>query len=194
MELYVKTREEWRKWLGLHHTRAEDVWLIYYKKQSGKPRIPYSDAVEEALCFGWIDGKIRRINDDYYIQRFTPRRHGSRWSKYNIERVEKMMREGRMQPSGLAAFKEVLENPDLIYDNRSDRDPEIPDDLKHELGRNKKAKDNFLKFSMSVRRIYIEWLKSSKKEETRIRRIRRIIDLSERNIRPGLSLPPSPPS
>ena len=74
MELYVKTREEWRKWLEENHSSVQGIWLIYYKKPSGKPRIPYNEAVEEALCFGWIDGKIKRVNEDYYVQWFTPRR------------------------------------------------------------------------------------------------------------------------
>ena len=95
MELYLKTREEWRKWLEENHSKAEEIWLIYYKKPSGKSRIPYTDAVEEALCFGWIDGKIKRINDDYYIQRFTPRRPGSKWSKLNMERVQKLIKKAR---------------------------------------------------------------------------------------------------
>ncbi len=87
MEIYLRTREEWRKWLEKNHDNCTEIWLRYYKKPSGMLRIPYSDAVEEALCFGWIDGKIKRINEDYYIQRFTPRRPGSRWPKYNIERM-----------------------------------------------------------------------------------------------------------
>ena len=98
MELYVKTRAEWRKWLEENHSSVQGIWLIYYKKISGRPRIPYSDAVEEALCFGWIDGKIKRVNDDYYIQWFTPRRPGSRWSKLNMGKVEKLIREDRMKP------------------------------------------------------------------------------------------------
>lgn len=186
MELYVTSRTEWRKWLEKNHSIAEDVWLIYYKKPSGKPRIPYADAVEEALCFGWIDGKIKRIDADYYIQRFTPRRSGSRWSKYNVERVQKLIKEGRMEPAGLDAFREALERPELIYDNRTDGDPEIPDDLMIALRKNNEAFSNFMNFPQSTRRIYIEWLKSAKKAETRPRRIEKIIGLSERKVRPGM--------
>jgi uncharacterized protein YdeI (YjbR/CyaY-like superfamily) len=186
MELYLKSREEWRKWLEKNYSIAEEVWLIYYKKPSGKPRIPYTDAVEEALCFGWIDGKIKRINEDYFIQRFTPRRHGSRWSKYNVERVQKLIKEGRMEPAGLNAFREALEKPELIYDNKADGDPEIPGDLITALRRSNKAFDNFMNFSQSSRRIYIEWLNSAKKAETRPGRIEKIIELSEKNIRPGI--------
>jgi len=186
MELYFKTRKEWREWLEKNHDTADEVWLRFYKKPSGKPRIPYNEAVEEALCFGWIDGKIKRINEDYYIQRFTPRRKGSRWSKYNIDRVQKLIREGLMTPPGLKVYQEALVKPELIYDNRADGDPDIPLDLMKELNRNKTALNNFLKFSRSARRIYIEWLKSGKRPETRERRIIRIVELAEKNIRPGI--------
>ena len=187
-DLYVTDRIEWRKWLEKNHKTLEEVWLRYYKKPSGKPRIPYVDAVEEALCFGWIDGKIKRINDDYFIQRFTPRRPGSRWSKYNIDRVKKLMEQGQMKPAGLKAFEESVRKPHLVYDDRRDGNPEIPDDLLKELKKNKSALKNFNTFSQSSRRIFIEWLNSAKKPETRIRRITRIIDLSEKNIKPGMGV------
>jgi uncharacterized protein YdeI (YjbR/CyaY-like superfamily) len=186
MELYIKTRKEWHAWLKRNHSTAEDVWLIYYKKPSGKERIPYIHAVEEALCFGWIDGKIKRINEDYYIQRFSPRRRGSRWSKYNIERVERLIREGKMEPEGMLAFQEVLDKPHLIYDNRSDGDPEIPEDLNDALRGNNMAKKNFMNFSQSAQRIYVEWLKNAKRSETREKRIKKIVELSEKNKRPGM--------
>ncbi len=188
MELYFTTRKEWRRWLGKNHKTSEGVWLRYYKKPSGKPRIPYVDAVEEALCFGWIDGKIKRINEDYYIQRFTPRRPGSRWSKYNIERIKKLTELGLMKPAGLQAFKESVEKPHLVYDNRKDGIPVIPDDLKFELKKNRTAFKNFNNFTQSSRRMYIDWLNSAKKPETRIRRISKIIDLSEKNIKPGMNV------
>jgi len=186
MDLYFKTRKEWRKWLEKNHDTADEVWLKFYKKSSGKPRIPYNDSVEEALCFGWIDGKLKRINDDYYIQRFSPRRSGSRWSKYNIVRIQKLIENGLMAPAGLKAYQEALQKPELIYDNKADGDPEIPADLMKLLKRNKTALNNFLKFSQSARRIYIEWLKSGKRPETRERRIIRIVELAEKNIRPGI--------
>jgi uncharacterized protein YdeI (YjbR/CyaY-like superfamily) len=186
MELYVKTREEWHMWLEENYSTSDEVWLVYFKKPSGKPRIPYVDAVEEALCFGWIDGKIKRINEDYFIQRFTPRRPGSRWSKYNLERVRKLIKEGRIRPEGLKAYKKALEKPDLIYDNRADVDPVIPEDLMSSFAHNSLSYNNFLNFSLSSRRIYIDWLNSAKKAETRPKRIQKIISLAEKNIRPGM--------
>jgi uncharacterized protein YdeI (YjbR/CyaY-like superfamily) len=186
MELYLTNRNEWRKWLEDNHSTMDEVWLIYYKKPSGKPRIPYNDAVEEALCFGWIDGKIKRINDDYYIQRFTPRRPGSRWSKYNLERVQRLIEEGAMRPEGLKAYNVVLEKPELMYGNRADGEPVIPDDLMNALGKSSLACNNFLRFSVSTRRLYIDWLNSAKKTETRPKRIEKIIMRAEKNIPPGM--------
>lgn len=188
MELYITTRKEWRKWLEKNHSTCEEAWLRYYKKPSGKPRIPYADAVEEALCFEWIDGKIKRINEDYYIQRFTPRRCGSRWSKYNIDRIEKLTSDGKMHPSGLKAYREAMEKPELVYADRRDGMPSPSDDLLAELTKNKRALGNFNNFPQSARRIYIEWLNSAKRPETRIRRIARIIELSEKNIKPGMNV------
>jgi uncharacterized protein YdeI (YjbR/CyaY-like superfamily) len=186
MELYFKNRKEWRRWLENNSLKYQEVWLVYYKKLSGKPRIPYNDAVEEALCFGWIDGKIKRINEEYYIQRFTPRRPGSRWSKYNIERVELLMKKNLMKPEGLQAYQEALDRPELLYDNRKDGDPAVPDDLLLKMSSNTMASVNFHNFTQSVRRIYIEWLNSAKRNETRMRRIDKIILLAEKNQRPGM--------
>lgn len=186
MELYFTSRKEWRTWLETNHSVSEGVWLIYYKKASGKPRIKYEDAVEEALCFGWIDGKIKKINEDYFIQRFTPRRPGSRWSKYNIERVKRLIDNGMMKPEGLRAYEEVLRKPGLAYDNRTDEDPVIPDDLMASLKNNCQAFDNFMKFSVSTRRLYISWLCDAKRETTRQSRILKVVEFSEQNRKPGM--------
>jgi uncharacterized protein YdeI (YjbR/CyaY-like superfamily) len=186
MEFYASTREEWREWLERNHSESEGVWLIYFKKSSGKPRIPYNDAVEEALCFGWIDGKIRKINEEYYVQLFTPRRRGSRWSKYNIDRVKKMIKESKMEPAGLSAFKEALEKPDLIYENRSGGVPLLPEELADALSRNITAYENFKNFPLSAQRMYILWFNNAKREGTRASRINKIVEFAEKNVRPGM--------
>lgn len=171
-----------------NHLSSDEVWLIYYKKPSGKPRIKYDDAVEEALCFGWIDGKIKRVNEEYYIQRFTPRRSGSRWSKYNIERVRKMIENGLMAPEGLVAYQEVIDNPSLAYDNVKNGEPAIPDDLMCELNKNELAYKYFTGFPASARRIYISWLEDAKRPQTRVSRIMKIVAFAEKNIRPGMNM------
>ena len=186
MELYLKSREEWRMWLEENYSSVHGIWLIYYKKQSGKPRIPYNDAVEEALCFGWIDGKIKRVNEECYMQWFTPRRRGSRWSKLNISRVEKMISLGLMKPEGLNAYKEISENPKLMYDIKSERDLPVPDDLIDALKKNIAAYDNFMRFPPSSRKLYVLWLNDAKRDETRINRIEKIVDRSEKNIKAGM--------
>jgi len=186
MEFHFKNREEWRRWLGENSTSEDGIWMIIYKKHTKKECVPYNDAVEEALCFGWIDGKIKRINDEYYIQYYTPRRRNSRWSKYNIERVEKLIGEGRMTPAGIRAYNEIFKKPELAYDNKASGEPEIPQDLLSALKENETAISNFMKFSPSARRIYIEWLNSSKRAETRSNRILKIIEAAKSNKRPGI--------
>ena len=186
MELFFKNREEWHKWLEDNSAASDGLWLMIYKKHTGKECISYVDAVEEALCFGWIDGKLKRVNDDYYIQSYTPRRPGSRWSKYNIERVERLIREGRMTPAGMEAYNKIFTNPHLVYDNRSSGDPEIPEELLSALKENESALQNFKNFPPSARRIYIEWYKYAKRDKTRMDRIKKIVRLSEQNHRPGI--------
>jgi uncharacterized protein YdeI (YjbR/CyaY-like superfamily) len=187
LEYYFQTREEWRDWLERNHKTAAEAWLICYKKNSGRARIPYDETVEEALCFGWIDGKIKSVNREYFLRRFTPRKKNSRWSKYNIDRVEKLREQGLMKEEGLKAYEELLRKPHLAYDNRADGPPEIPPDLMQGLESSRKALGNFMNFSPSSRKIYIEWLNSAKRPETREKRIARIIDYSERNIKPGIT-------
>jgi len=177
---------EWREWLKRNHLALSEIWLVYYKKGSGKPRIAYRDAVEEAICFGWIDGKIRRVNEDYYVQRFTPRRKGSRWSRHNIEIAGKLAVSGMMAPAGMNLYREALADPRLVYDNRAEPDPGIPDDLLAALKENPSALDNFIGFPPAARRTYIYWLDTAKKKETRAKRIARIAGYAEKNIKPGM--------
>jgi uncharacterized protein YdeI (YjbR/CyaY-like superfamily) len=186
MEIHFKDRKDWRSWLETNSRSSDGLWIKVYKKHTGTECIPYAEAVEEALCYGWIDGKIKRINDEYYIQWYTPRRPGSRWSKYNIDRVKKLIKEGRMTHDGMTAYEEVLKKPHLIYDNRVTGETQIPEDLMSELKRNKTAFDNFMKFPPSSRRMYIEWMKFAKRVITRQDRIKKIILFSEQNKRPGM--------
>ena len=108
--IYLPTREAWRDWLDKHHDSEPLIWLIHYKKHTGKPSIPYNDAVEEALCFGWIDSLVRRIDEEKYMQKYTPRKPRSTWSKHNVRRVEKMIAEGKMTERGLGLYNYAREN------------------------------------------------------------------------------------
>jgi len=104
-KLYVTTATAWRAWLKKNHATAREVWLVYYKAGSGKPRIPYNDAVEQALCFGWIDSTTKPIDDKRFAQRFSPRRDATNWSQHNIERMHRLIARKQMTPAGLAAYK-----------------------------------------------------------------------------------------
>ncbi len=186
MELHFNNRKEWRKWLEKNGSSIDGFWMINYKKHTGKKCITYNDAVEEALCFGWIDGKIKRINDEYFVRWFTPRRTGSLWSKYNIERIEELIKEGKVKNAGLDAYKEIFKKPELVYDNSTSGDVIIPEDLLSALKGNESAFSNFMNFTPSARKLYIRWLDSAKRAETRSGRIVRIVDLSAQNKRPGM--------
>ena len=150
--LRVTDRDDWRAWLKKNHDSQREVWLIYYKKHTGKPRIPYDDAVEEALCYGWIDSTVKRNDDEKYAQKFTPRNEKSSWSELNKKRARKMMEQGGMTPAGLAKFKQAGEqkNEDK-KDIPTKKRLVIPPGLKKALSANKKALENFNNFAPSYR-------------------------------------------
>jgi uncharacterized protein YdeI (YjbR/CyaY-like superfamily) len=185
MELHFTQRKEWREWLSINHLTVKEAWLVFYKKPSGKPRIPYNDAVEEALCFGWIDGKLKRIDENYYIQRFTPRRRDSIWSEINVSRAKKMISEGLMMKAGMDAFKVYLNNPSILA-VRNMEVPEIPEKLLGEFNKNKTAFNNFKNFPVSTRRLYLQWLDNAKREVTYVRRLSKILELCEKNIKTSM--------
>src|SRR2546428_2308353 len=108
--LYATNRKAWRKWLSQHRNKEPEMWLVFAKQHTGKPRVPYGDAVEEALCFGWIDSTVKRIDENFYAQRFSPRKSTSKWSQQNIERARRLVKLRKMTPAGLAAIK----NPEAL--------------------------------------------------------------------------------
>ena len=181
-QLYVSTRAEWRAWLKKHHRDTGGIWLIYYKKGSGKERVPYDDAVEEALCFGWIDSVIQRIDDEKYAQKFTPRRNNNNWSAVNVRRMRKLIDEKHMTPAGLAVFDmALLENEPAP---RAKELP-VPDFLADALAQHPLALENFNHMAPSYRRNYIGWLSAAKREETRQKRIAEAIERLEQNLTLG---------
>lgn len=185
--LYVTNRDDWRAWLEKNHQTAKEVWLIYYKKHTGKPRIPYDDAVEEALCFGWVDSTVRRIDDKKYAQKFTPRSNKSRWSKLNIKRAQKMIREKRVTEAGLVRFKEIGKNIDRGSKAKpTEKKLVIPSDLKKALATNKKVWENFHNFAPSYRKLYIRWITDAKRKETREKRIKQTVKWAAENKKPGM--------
>lgn len=175
--VFAKDRMEWRRWLKKNHTRREEVWLGFYNKASGKQTIFYDHAVEEALCFGWVDGKKRKLDEEAYAFRFTPRKAKSAWSKSNLVRVERLIAEGKMMPAGLAAYqspgrREVAPLP-----------VELPKVLEEKFQKQRGAWENYARFPPGYRRVTAGWVASAKKEETRLQRLGKLIEFSARNER-----------
>ena len=173
--LYVTNRKEWRQWLAKHYETENEIWLIYYKKHTNKPTIPYDDAVEEALCFGWIDSTVKRMDEEQYAQRYTPRNLKSVWSPYNITRVQKMIKEGKMKDSGLSKYAYGMKHHQSAPTTKETI--EIPDDLRKALKQEPLADKQFNTLSKSHKIRYIYWINSAKKEPTRKRRIQKTIEL-----------------
>jgi uncharacterized protein YdeI (YjbR/CyaY-like superfamily) len=174
--LYFADRDAWRVWLKENYLSEENVWLGYYKKHTGKPTVSYNDAVEEALCFGWIDGLVKSVDGERYKQRYTPRRAGSSWAKSNIKRVKKMRGEGKMTKEGLQKYQEGMAQQKAVPTVKEI--PSLPPDLKRALSKNKKARENFDGFAPSYQLIYIHWVKGAKRADTRQRRIDKVVSLS----------------
>ena len=175
--LYVTGRAQWRAWLEANSTSAPEAWLIYNKKDTNQPRIAYADAVEEAICFGWIDSKIKKLDEARFAQLFTPRRPKSKWSPSNIARARKMIREGKMTAAGLKVFEPGRRTPALPT--------QLPAALEEKFRREITAWDNFRRFPPSYQRLTIGWVASAKQEETRLRRLRQLIaeSLADRRIK-----------
>jgi uncharacterized protein YdeI (YjbR/CyaY-like superfamily) len=188
-ELYLAKRDDWRAWLLENHGAKKEVWLIYYKKQTGKPSISYDDSVEEALCFGWVDSIIKKIDYEKFARKFTPRTRRSTWSESNKKRVEKMIREGKMTEAGLSRIKEAKDSGEWFktpVSIRYKRNLLVPSYIKTALRTNRKALDNFNKLAESYKRSFVGWIDSAKKEETRRKRLAEAIELLERNQKLGL--------
>jgi uncharacterized protein YdeI (YjbR/CyaY-like superfamily) len=186
---HPKTRSQWRKWLEKNHNSSPGIWMIYYKKETGKRAFDYGEAVEEALCFGWIDSLPRKLDKEKAMLKFTPRKPKSIWSKLNKERVERLIRNDLMREAGLAAIKQAkkigswnaLNNADLHADNNS-----LPTDLEKELNKNKTALKNFNAFPPGYRRRFLFWIDSAKRPETRAKRVKQSVLMAKENKKPGL--------
>jgi uncharacterized protein YdeI (YjbR/CyaY-like superfamily) len=178
--VYVRDRAQWRAWLETNHATSAGIWLIFDKKSAGRERLPYGDAVEEALCFGWIDSLARPIDEAQYQQLFTPRKPTSVWSRPNKERVERLRAAGLLRPAGIAAIEIAQRNGSWSSRDAADA-LEIPPDLAEALARARKARRNFEAFPPSSQRAYLYWVSSAKRPETREKRIRAVVDLALRN-------------
>jgi uncharacterized protein YdeI (YjbR/CyaY-like superfamily) len=179
-------RREWRDWLSENHDKKNELWLMHYKKHSGIASVTLADAVEEALCFGWIDGKLQSVDKDRYIVRYSPRRPKSVWSKINKDRAERLIESGQMTPSGMARISEARKNGIWYAAYTSRKSEKMPADLEAALKQDDEAWSNFQGFANSYRNTYIGWINDAKTEETRKRRIASVVKRAKQNIKPGI--------
>jgi uncharacterized protein YdeI (YjbR/CyaY-like superfamily) len=184
--IHFKNRREWRNWLSKNNDKENEVWLVHYKKGSGIDSVALADAVEEALCFGWIDGKLQSIDKDRYVVRYSPRHPKSLWSKINKDRAERLIASGQMAPAGMSKIKEARGNGLWDAANTNRRSDKMPADLEAALKHDEDAWSNFHGFANSYRNTYIGWINDAKTEATRKRRIARVVERSKQNIKPGI--------
>ncbi|MCH7806957.1 MAG: YdeI/OmpD-associated family protein [Proteobacteria bacterium] len=175
-EYYAQDAAEWRGWLKENHASASKVWLIFFKKHTGKPSPSYNEAVEEALCWGWVDSIKRRVDDEKYAFKFTPRKEGSGWSPSNIARVEKLLKEGKMTPAGMKLV-EAARASDAWARPIVPPTFEMPDEFKKALQDNKAAGEFFETLPPSQKKQYIGWIASAKRVETRARRLSKALEM-----------------
>ncbi len=180
------TKEKWRSWLKRNHSNAKEAWLVFYKKHTGKGKMTYAEALDEALCFGWIDGKLRRIDHEKHTIRFSPRRKGSVWSDRNARRVRKLIREGRMTPAGLSKIDEKTLRRQTSRNGRPSLRFRISSEMKRRLMSNEKAWSNYCNLAPSSKEMYAFWLSSAKRPETKERRLKEAIALLKKNRKLGM--------
>jgi uncharacterized protein YdeI (YjbR/CyaY-like superfamily) len=169
--VYFAERKKWRAWLAENYDKEKEIWLIYPKKASGKPRILYNDAVEEALCFGWIDSTAKRVDENSYAQRFTPRNPKSPYSEANKQRLRDLIKQGLVIPSVKAAVEGIL-----------NEDSAVPVDILEALRENKHAWENFQKFSPQYRRIRITYVEGARNRPAEFKkRLNHFVKMTEKN-------------
>jgi uncharacterized protein YdeI (YjbR/CyaY-like superfamily) len=183
-----KSRKEWRSWLIQNHDKSDSAWLTFHKKSSGKKGITLEESVEEAICFGWIDGKLKKIDAEKFVLRFSPRKANSVWSKINKERAERLIKSGRMTSAGLAKIESARKSGwwDKAYTNKTV--DELPADLEQALMKEKVAWENFQRFANSYRNMYIGWVNDAKTDATRQKRIQKVVEQARKNKKTTLSI------
>jgi uncharacterized protein YdeI (YjbR/CyaY-like superfamily) len=177
MPRFFRTPSDFRVWLEKNHATASELWVGFYKKSSGKPSITWPESVDEALCFGWIDGIRKRVDEISYQIRFTPRRRGSIWSAINIKRAQQLAKQKRMRAAGLKAFAARIENKSGIY-SYEQRPVELPDAYAKLMKKSKAAWDFFQAQPTSYRKMASWYIVSAKKEQTRLQRLQKVIAVS----------------
>ncbi|MDO9084887.1 MAG: YdeI/OmpD-associated family protein [Anaerolineaceae bacterium] len=185
-ELYLDTLIDWRAWLQENHRSSIGIWLVFYKKESGKPSLNYEDSIEEALCYGWIDSIIRKINGESYTRKFSPRKDNSNWSDLNKKRVKKLIDEGRMTDIGMAKIEIAKQNGQWYQPDQPRIQFKMPAEFQAALDLYPKARDFFTTLSKTDQKQFITWIASAKRLETQEKRIKEAIGLLEKSQKLGL--------
>ncbi len=180
---YPRSRQEWREWLQNNHDKKQSVWLIYYKKKANIPTVIYSEAVDEALCFGWIDSKAKPLDEHTFMQFFSRRKHNSVWSKVNKEKIERLTKEDLMTKAGYEIIETAKQNGSWTILDEAEA-LIIPTDLENEFEKRPNAKAYFLGLSRSDKRNILQWLVLAKRQETREKRITEIVELAVKKQKP----------
>jgi uncharacterized protein YdeI (YjbR/CyaY-like superfamily) len=183
---FFATPADFRAWLESHHVTASELLVGFYKKTSGRPSITWPESVDQALCFGWIDGVRRSLGEDAYTIRFTPRKPRSNWSAVNIARARELIADGLLRPAGLAAFEKSTDERSAVYSYEQRKSATLEPPHERLFRRNKKAWTFFTAQPPGYRRIAAFFVTSAKKEDTRLRRLHALIEESERGQRIGL--------
>ena len=173
--LRLQSADQWRDWLAEHHASVAEIWLVMYKQHTGETSVPYADARDEALCFGWVDSLVKRLDDRRYAIKFTPRRPDSRWSDVNRKRYAELAASGRLKPPGIERAP-----TDRGYAPRPVRTPlpaRLPSYIQRALERHATARRHFDELPPGQRRRYVAWIDSAKREETKARRLKEAIRL-----------------
>ena len=175
--LHFANGAEWRAWLEEHHAEEKEAWLVHFKKGSKTSALAYEEAVEEALCFGWIDGLLRSIDAERFTLRYSPRKPKSIWAESNKKRAEKLIREGRMTQAGLDKIAEAKKSGEWEAASRREDVDSIPPDLEQALQSHHHARERYLELPASQKKQLNWWISSAKREETRNKRIQAVVDL-----------------
>ncbi|MBI5953814.1 MAG: YdeI/OmpD-associated family protein [Chloroflexi bacterium] len=175
------SQSKWADWLAKQHDKSAGVWLKLAKKASSIPSVTYTEALDIALCYGWIDGQKKSFDEKYFLQKFTPRRPKSIWSKINVEKAERLIASGQMKPAGLKAIEAAKADGRWAQAYASQKNMSVPEDFQSALDRNKKAKAFFETLNSANRYSFLFRIETAKKAETRARRIQQFVEMLEKN-------------
>jgi len=183
---YAKNRKEWRAWLSKNYKSKKEIWLVYYKKNSGKPRVPYDDAVEEALCYGWIDSTLKPIDEECYAQRYSPRRKNSVLSELNKERIRNLIKARKMTKFGLQSIEHHLDGKENeSVHKKTLKEFSYPKEILDELKKDKTTWENFQNFPEAYKRIRIGWIAMTKESKMFQQRLNYFLKMTAKNKRYG---------